>query len=98
MSSYWGFFSEPGYLRPSARCASPAPQALPLQTVALKAGAGNRSGKVLLASQLCVPWRACAPIPDGNWPQGNDATFQAFERLFVGESSEDAAARRAPQY
>ena len=77
MSSYWGHFSEAGYLRP-ARSASPAPQALPLQTFALKAGAGNRSGKVPLACSWFAPCRACAAIPDGS---GRRATTRPFTPL-----------------
>lgn len=79
MSSYWGHFSEPGYLRPSARCASPAPQAPSLQTVALKAGSGNRSGKV----RATAPSRllACALV-SLRWPPLTDAGRRAMMQPF----------------
>jgi hypothetical protein len=47
MASYWGNFSEPGILRPATGGAVPAVHPAYQNAVALKAGAGNRSGKVL---------------------------------------------------
>ena len=73
MVSYWGHFSEPGYLRPGARCASPDSQAQFHNPAALKAGSGNRRGKVqgtLRCKQSLLSYGMCASQPAGRGVTG----------------------------